>query len=493
MTCPDFTLSATGRRGLGVIQAFAGLDYPLVAPSDDIRYLVADFYLVFDRPVIFPLRIAHLYNVGCTDNEPASGFPTPRVGAAADIVIADADGQIVFDSTAGVLSAATYAWGSDYQVYEWTMASAICRLVVHTTWDDTDDGKKNYDKYLTPVDAVLDARAVYQMPRRVTSLRVRNGLSTSAALSGNITLRNGYNTVITKNGMVTTKFRTDTPITIAAVAGSGAGKYPCALDGPAPVGKEITRINGVSASNGDFLISASDCIWSRRPLEYSGEFPTISPTAQQQLGADCKPCAACTDYASTALYMNHVRDRYALIGSRAEAVRARHESNIARWNEYRLCSTQTPLRLILVPQRCPYMDVVLLLCNPCESCMPSSLLQLELSVTGADTPVTAELQCGYTSMFATGINGQATTVNSPEPLVYTVAFPQLQAGDSAYVKFRLKFSSRGQYTITGLLTGTHPIAGTVLATGCENTDTPASATTSQVLYCDDNGNTEMPC
>lgn len=493
MTCPDFTLSSTGRRGLGVIQAFAGLDYPLVAPSEDIRYLVADFYLAFDGPAAFPLRIAHLYNVGCLENVPAETFPTPRPDGAAEIVVHDNDGQAIFDSSAGVLSENVYDWGTDYRVYEWTTARAVCRLVVYITWDATDDSKKNYDKYLTPTSAVLDARAVYAMPQRITSLRVRNGGTTSAELRGNITLRNGYNTTTVKGATTTTKFRTDTAVTLGASAGSGSGKYPCASDGPAPIGKAITRINGVSATNGDFLLAASDCIWSRRPLDYTGETPVMSATAQQQIGADCKPCCACTDYASTALYMNHIRDRYALIGTRAEAVRARHESNIARWNEYRLCSTQTPLRLILVPQRCPYLDVVLLLCNPCESCLPSSLLQLELSVDGAEDPVTAELQCGYTAMFASGINGQATTINSPVPLTYTVAFPQLQGGDSAYVKFRLKFSSRGQYTITGLLTGTHPIAGTVLAAGCENTDTPAAATTTQVLYCDDAGNTEMPC
>jgi len=275
------------------------------------------------------------------------------------------------------------------------------------------------------------------------------------------------------------------------VAGSGAGKYPCDNPGAGAGQSAITRINGVAPSaTGNFVMSGSGCLWSRRPTTYANNIPTPSITAQQQLGADCKPCCSCTDYAATALYMNSVRNRYKLIGQRAEHARSVHEENIARWNSSRACSIQSPLRLLLVPQPCPTMDVVLMLCNPCQQCIQASTLSVTFT---SDVPdLTADVVCGYTALFASGINGRPVPVNSPAPLTYTIGFPLLPAGDSAYVKFRLKFSERAQYSITGTLTGF--AGGAAITTNCGGEGSaPAVAETSQALACTQAGTTDTPC
>lgn len=472
-----------------------------VVDENDLRYLIADFYLAYeqDEDVVLPLRLKYIWNIGCVGNRPL-GFPLPVNDTG--VIIVDANDNVVFDSISKPSNYSTADWADDYKVFEWLTDAATCRLVVYKTWAETDDVKRNYSKYLVPDNAELDARTLYKMPKRVQQISVKNGATTTGPYRGDVVLQNSYNTEIVAGTAATSNFKVTTPITFSAVAGSGAGKYPCDTDLDINALRVITRINGVGGINGDFNLSGSGCLWVRRPTIYADDTVTPSSTANLQIGADCKPCCACEDYASTALYMNHVRDRYKLIGTRAEAVRARHESNIARWNEYRLCSIQTPMRLIFVPQRCPYMDVVMLLCNPCQSCMPTSTLTLAISTsgatnpeTGADEPVTAEIACGYTALYATGINGSATSIDTPAPMTYAVTFPTLQPGDSAYVKFRLKFSSKSQYLVSGVLTGVFAVSEQPILTDCGEGElmTPAQAEASQAVYCDNDGKTDMPC
>jgi hypothetical protein len=502
MTCPETAISSNGRRGIGVMQAYCGLDYPFVPPlsadgDNDIRYLVADFYLAYDDPgeydtgsakTAFPLRIKYLYGVGCVDNEPDPSFPEPS--HAADIVIVDANDNVVFDSTASGTAFHTAAWGADYVIYAWQAADgAVCRLLAYTTWSATDDDTKDFSKYLMPPRAVLDARAVYKLPRRLKRISVEDANVTTVAPAGDIVLQNGYNTTLVTGDTTAVDFRTVTPITLSAVAGSGAGRYPCGTPDSSP--KYITKINGVRpTAAGNLVLGGSGCLWARRPVDYTDGVPAPSTTAQQQMGADCKPCCACEDYAATALYMNSVRNRYKLIGQRAEHVRSLHEENVARWNSHRACSIQSPLRLLLVPQPCPTLDVVLMLCNPCTQCIPVSTLTV--AFTSDEPGLTADVVCGYTALFASGVNGRPVPINSPEALTYSVNFPQITAGDSAYVKFRLKFSNRAQYSITGVLTGTAGSSPILTNCGGEGA-AEAVAQASQALACTAAGTTDTPC
>jgi hypothetical protein len=563
MTCPDYVTSKRGRQGLGVVQPQSGLNYPLVAPSADIKYLIADFYLSYDddgeylastAPAVHPLRIKYLYGVGCIDNTPASGFPANV--HAADVVIVDANERIILNTNSANVSFNVQSWGTDYKIYEWKSSKAVCRLVTYTTWPDDDygqtddDTRRNYNKSLTPVNAKLDERAVYKMPRRLLSVRVKNGQTTTAQYRNKIVFANGYNSVITPAPGTTVDFRNNTNVLFSAVAGSGLGKYGDCAD--TTTGVPITKINGVAGKDGHFLISGTDCLWARRPVNSSGVISDaerllaedgsfliteaadfdywvnetntsssttvnnssyiVSPstTAQQQIGADCQPCCACSDYSDTAKYINDTSYRYALIGQRAERVRTEHLNNITRWADQRACSVQRPLRLLLIPQRCPFMDIVLLLCNPCKKCFKPAALSVTLSIAGADgKTIVPQLEPGYTEMYAPGINNSAVQVNqSSNGLTYSVSMPELKAGDSAYVKFRVRFSevvqvsddsfavlkARGQYAVTGVLTGSFLGGGNVLTNCGDNLNDgaappAASAETTRVLNCNSAGQT----
>jgi hypothetical protein len=519
MSCPGFTFTPHGREGIGVCQPQSGIDYPFVAPSDDIRFLVADLHVAFDDPAVSvagtaerntPYRVKYLYNVGCNPNALPAGAPTPR-GAEADIVIVDINNNTVFDTTAAAeVDYTKTQWNTDYTLYKWTISTGTCQLVAHTNWKTGEPAPRHYDRYIAPENGTLDARAVYKLPKRLLSLRVkqRSGTEVFGPYIGNVVFKNGYNTEIVTTPS-TANYLKNTEVRLSAVAGSGAGYYPVCGDGfdqstGQPTPQPIRTINGAAANAaGDFLLSASDCLYLRRPtVRPTADILYPDPVHQQQMGADCPPCCECDDYVATALYMNSVSSRYQLIGTRVENIKDIHELNIDRWLDKRDCALAKPLKLIFVPQGCPFMDVVAMICNPCGSCLSGSTLQLTLTPVNPPSAVTAELVCGYTALFAPGISGQSVgidVVTSNSITTATFKMPSINSGASAYLKFRLKFSPRLNFAVKGTLTGTLDApAGMPLKTGCDN-ETPevdrivAVAEMTRALYCDDNGDTDMPC
>ena len=467
MSCPEITYSPGGRQGIGVAQPQSGLDYPLVQQSAEIRYLLADFYFAYSHPetVSYPLKIKRLYNIGCIDG----AVPTdhvPRGGDAADIILEDDQGQIVFDTTtAELVNETRQPWSDDYKIYTWTTTTASCRMLVHTTWAESDTDATNYAKYLAPINAELDARSVYQIPKHIRSLYVQNGNIQSGPYRNAVIFKNGYNTELVAGTAAVVGIRRTTRLNFSALPGSGDGQYPCAETATAD-SFPIKNINGIQPREaGHFLLGAADCLWLRRPTVYSDIDPAPIPqtASQQQMGADCKPCCSCTDYAATALYMNATGSRYQYIGAQATDIKELHESNIARWNVYRRCTISNPLKLTIFPQRAPFIDVAVMLCNSCTDCFPAAALHLELAVTNgraadgtaiADDVADADVVCGHTEAYFPGVTARTAAVNKLARLTYETFFPQLKAGNSGYIKFRLQLLTHGQFNVTATLTGT---------------------------------------
>ena len=608
MSCSEFIFSPRGREGVGVIQPQSGLDYPFVNPSDDIRYLVADFYFSQHadtdyapdaEPIEYPLRIHRLYNVGCVENTVPATYP-PRTPEdeekpIADIVILDAADNVIFDTTdvdTALLDETIIPWGNDYTLYTWRTHRKVCRLLAYTTWlsglvvvsaanqtpangtylkygvhnyrptykntesdwyiyydigseqwiiaasitsnswewaytaetaagvtlnagnNDsvptlnwvnntgwpfppivTIGAAKHYDKYLAPESAVLDSRSTYRVPKNVLSLSVRNGTQQTLQQRGNFIFRNGYNTEIVASSPTVAALRRTTQISLNAIPGTGTGKYPCATQ--PEINYPIKSINGITPKTaGHFLFSASDCLWIRRTTVYTADnpFPAPQATTQQQIGADCKPCCSCEEYAATAMYMNYTRDRYKLIGQRATDVKSAHEINVTRWNAYRQCTIRNPLKIAVVPQRAPFVDVAVMVCNNCEYCLPASTLQLVISVLNAETfgtpveplnvaEIDATVVCGYTEVYFPGLSAKTITINKPAQLTYLIPFPQLKSGDSGYVKFRLEFSARAKIEIQTTLTGTF-VTGKPIPLDCGIPEPPATEPTPAIVTSD---------
>jgi hypothetical protein len=535
MSC-EFTYSPGGRAGIGVIQPQSGLDYPLVQPSEDIRFLLADFYLAFDDrgeyapdtpPAKAPFQIAYLCNIGCAANEPPADMPPPRNNTDADIIVTDANGRVILNTALGVINYTARDWNTDYRIYEWRTADAVCRLVAHTTWATTDGDARHYDKYLVPQNAELDPRAVYKMPRRVRSLSVRqkNGTLTLGPYTGKFVFNQGYNTTLVPAPTTTTRFVVDTAIDFAAVAGTGRGFYPVCGDVIDEDTKElipqpIITINGINGTpDGNFLLVGRDCLYVRLPTQEDelcvNQFDPVTgqaalictsgpvpiPAVDLQVGADCLPCCECPDYVKTALYMNKVCELYKKISDYTTAAKETHEENIKRWAERLSCAIANPLKLALVPQNCPFLDIVVMICYPCSDCLAESELTLVLATNPAlDADSVVSVVCGYTEIAGAGKKNtrpiQLLPGPTPGTLRVSIGMPVINGGGSAYVKFRLKFEDRIPYTVTGTLTG-KLVTGENILTGCNGTqrDLRQAATTvvTQTINCDDNGNTTKPC
>lgn len=517
MTDIQFAAPVNSRQGIGVVQPESGLDYPFVAPSADIQYAVADFYFSYDDPSDYiagareaklPLRLLLL-----TD--------------APDIKIVDADAHVIFDTTRQIAGEDIYSrtlpveWGN-YKIYEWAYNAAyidshldalrtdypdlvkgVCRVVLYGDWEQPAS--------LSPQNAVLDARAVYRLPARLLSLQTRNCDSLSQRYRGNFKFKNGFNTNIAAATQTSANFHLNTAVTFTAVAGSGAGKFrtcaediiiDCQPDSDPPPGTPITKINGAGpSSTGDFLISASGCNWVRRPVDYIDG--VAHARSEQQMGGDCPPCCTCPEYVDTALYMNLEANKYQLIGLRASAIRAKHQENIDRWNNQRTCSLMHPLTILMEAQRCPYIDIIVILCNSCTECFSATRLHVAIDKPSSLSMATVP---GFTAIVAPGARGKTVQLTQTTG-GYSVLLPPLPVGESAYVKFRLNFAqlglpenstnfrARGPQLITATLTATIVKSGAALLVNCGGlvdglAPEPATATASQTLRCSATGQTD---
>jgi hypothetical protein len=304
-----------------------------------------------------------------------------------------------------------------------------------------------------------------------------------------------------------TNFIANTAITLSATEGSGRGKYSTCGDDLSPTVYPIKRINGVAAETGDFLLGATDCLYVRRPTKKVGDVVTPEDYFSNDnmlqrpltIGGACDACCKCQDYVDLGLVINKYRAQYVNIGARVNETKQIHEQNIQKWIDERNCGLETTLRVMLVAQRCPYMDIVLMICNPCQECLYSKRLQLELEPANGITSY-AEVVSGYTALFAANINGRPVVINREidgRKTVLSVQFPTVKSGDSAYVRFRVKFSTRSEYAVVGTLTGvllddTPILAGCTIPEPDEQVRDPAVATATQALYCDANGETNLP-
>lgn len=497
MSCPDFVFSARGRQGLGVIQPQSGLDYPFVEPSVDVRYLIADLHFSYDDPGLYqsgvplarhPLKIKWLYGLGCDENEPIAGMPTPT--HAADILITDADDNVVFDSTNLGAQTEPYQkfttrpWGDDYIIYEWTSPQATCRLVAYATWAPDEHNPQHYPQHLAPSSATLDERAVYKIPKRVKSLSVL----TATAKRTPVVFKAGYNMRLTPTPAETVGLRNRTEIDFSVVEGAGFGQYSdCQDDKP----KYIYTINGVGPNQyGDFFISAADCLYGRVATAAAAN-NLVTPLTHTgiTIGADCPPCCDCPDYVATATYMNQIRDRYVVIGQRTKQVKVLHENNIDRWIAQRACRVKKPLRISLSPLSCPYMEVIMQFCNQCPECVEDVVLNVNLE--SFPLGAVGEVVPGYTVINAPNIPNESFELGGSWPNFYAyLGF--VDKGASAFVRFVLKFTPRNfSYSITGTLTGT--IKGAPI-TPCDpdfDDGTISQAIDTRALYCNQTGCTDV--
>jgi hypothetical protein len=375
-SCSDFMFDDCGRAPIGVAQGL-GHDYPLVDPSDDIRYLLADAYLSYDDPVDYDLTVVPgcgtptpgwqpafsikwLFGAGCAYSHKPAWAPTPTHDV--DILVVDANDNTVFDSTTATFK--TKEWSDRLMIYEWTGSDAVMRIVVHTKWQDDTVTPQDYDEHIMPADGRLDVRTVTRMPKRVKSITV--GLTT---MTGEIELESGFNIKTIETGdiqdgddVLATQLRgrPGQPVgggragkrfSINAIPGAGLGRWPGCDD-------EVLTINRINSTapgdRGDFLFSTErskpPCYWFERPSTLISAWPRVTDVtpATLQLHNNCVPCCSCDDFVEVKKGIDSVYGRWLTLGRSAERIRNTYAVNRTRWLAQKDCRESQPQRLTLV-------------------------------------------------------------------------------------------------------------------------------------------------
>ena len=204
-------MSATSNfQPVGVNQQPAsGTNYPFIYPSSDVQYLLGDLWLAYEATDIeheLPLGIAWMSGFGSTSNaNPGTHFfgqnffgpgffgpgffinGTFNPVHAQDMVIVDANGNIVFDSTIATTFTTT-PWGLHLVTLCWTGPQGVLRCTRHTARPSYAPAVTQY-QFINPVVGILDSRTYERLPRRVRSIVVGLQIFTACDL----VLSEGYN------------------------------------------------------------------------------------------------------------------------------------------------------------------------------------------------------------------------------------------------------------------------------------------------------------
>lgn len=290
---------------VGISHIQYGDHYPLVDPSPDIQFLIADMTVSHEDPRFeydLPLRIARITPKGHLRLETCSGQP-------------------VLDSE----EAEILPFGA-YTLYTWTSATVQVKMVINN--------QRNFPDVLLPEHAVLDLRAVYCVPPRI---RTVNGHS------GRIEIAAGTN--IQLGSTPREDFRSENQLTLDAVPGAGTGKVtiPCE-----EVEKKflLRSINGVKPNSDGAVFLPT----------VNGQTLAVG-CGHLQLANTNEPCCTCEDMTAFAEYLNKVADAYREIGGKARWLREQHDKLVKLWQSIPDCTGTAAASVIGLAQSCPLIEV----------------------------------------------------------------------------------------------------------------------------------------
>lgn len=414
-----------GRQPIGINQPpSGGSSYPFVKPSDDIQYLLGDFFLSFDdlrNEFTFPFRISWLYGFGTNSVSPITGYPSPT--HSHDLLVVDANNKLVFNSTAASIFYSD-VWDNRLLILEWQTGDKVVRCTQHTAWTAADiaDGlNKTYDLYIAPENGELQQDTCYRLPKRVTSLQV--GLVNIAKTR--VALKEGYNTGI-KIGSdilapeidlpnflgVSTQVpgeRLSNSIEISAVAGSGLGVFP----GCTQEELLIRTFNGLrSNAYQNFIWDGEGCIRYQRPVGLANPDPRLFSYAAFTLSGteaasaievlnDCQNCCDCTYFAQTYQGVKRQWFLYRDVATAAATTRDILQANIDRWETQKAIREANVLRTSLRQDGSAKITWGIALCNASHCCLQGISFRLTwlVYVNGIlTTPVKPVYSCQGTEL-----------------------------------------------------------------------------------------------
>jgi hypothetical protein len=371
---------AHGRVPIGIAQQL-GRQYPLLSPSADIEYLLADAWLSYEDPADYdsaavafslPFRMAWLYGLGSEIGSVPGWVPVPA--HAVDAIVQDAADRDVFNSTTATYN--VQHWSDWLDIHEWTTDTATLRLVVHTRWPPGSPTPRDYALHLVPESAILAPRTCSRRPKRVKGFIV--GLTT---LRGAVQFSPGFNVVPRYSGRLSapaantlrdaaTTLQAGHRITFDGTPGGGLGRSP-ACEGAEVVLKTINRKG--PDTNGNLQLAATGCLWFERPIVQVGANQFRFVPATLQLHNSCKPCCDCDSYVQTAIDNLAMYDRWLELARQSERVRNSYAAARTRWLNLKECIESKRQQLILEAHPDGYVAVLYAYCNTGDGCDPLSV------------------------------------------------------------------------------------------------------------------------
>ena len=481
-----------GRQPIAVNQPLGGgQNYPFVYETL-LRELVADLYLYYTDPACrfkLPFRIAWIYGFDCRHAD-APFFPVHSV----DMEIVDATGKTVFDSREA--NAPTLSdWGDRLRVIQWvaTDNQSILRAVQHTAWDT--ESTINvvgcgvplpFYSYIEPQgdEATLDTRTCERVTGSVRSLR----LDVGEEVYEKIRFASGHNFAFTLEQSESAGLRAGQEITLDASPGLGAGRFP----GCGELAPFVRKINGVEADEtGNLTLDATACYRIERPIQRvidlaGGEIAVTNHALA--LRNDCKSCCTCQDFVNTYEGIRRLRDEYASLVNRINAVRDLHANNIARFESQRECRLANPLRVAIRPDCGDELLVAVGFCNHQPECVDNliTIISFEYADEAGDkepgsnppAPLAAntiysgefdpDVVCG--SSFRAGnfeanpLRGFSRSLPAAYPLGgqyphFYAIWDRIAPGDMATVMFRLAFPGGQSSDVVEAIIDTYRLPG----------------------------------
>lgn len=438
-------IHADAYRGIGVNSR--GTHYPFVAPSDDIRNMLADLWLSHrETTVQFPLRLAWitgLYKGFDSDSHFAensvsdSSVSGATYDHAVDLVIVDATDTVIFDSRTAP-EYYTAAYEERMRIHEWRSSDAVCKVVQHAAFPSEEDVVE-LPETIVPDNGELDPLCSQLVPPSV--LGVQSGLT---RLTGDVILRNGTNTLITDGGIVQEGLRRLQRIIFSAAPGSGLGRNTRCLEEDVVV----RRINGVGGSErGDFSLVTHGCYYIRRVGSFNGDHEMIPTPATLTLGNDCKPCCECDDYVNTYAGLSRIHARFKTLATVLEESRDQYHANRTRWKQQKDCREGNPLTVTAAVFERQFVEVGISVCNKSPECLRDLKVYIEIGPDQcpADEDNERRTYVVSCSMFKTdmfnrlqpwGFDGLG--VNNKVQGTLQAPWDAVNPGNSARLRFRLQ-------------------------------------------------------
>ena len=400
------TLRPRSRKSISVNQSpGGGSNYPFVRPSEDVRQLLGDFYLSFERRevAVTRLSVACLFGFGDSGGTPPAGFsPTHPY----DILVESGSGETVFDSCDADF--VSRPWTDRMQILEWRTALAVCRCVQYLSWtlEDYLEGRvRQYNQYITVENGELDARTWAELPARVRSIRVGN-----AVLRGAILLDSGYNcslqepaataadltaisavTVQASDTLIAGR-RLGKSIILTASPGDGLGRYPGCEENEQPGIKSLAA--AVPDSHGNVSLDATECFRVMQPLlpirslPQQYQYDTVShppegASSSLQLCNDCGPCCDCSYFVRVYAGVRRQWDLWKELAGQAGNARDLLVDLINRWNAAKSALGDATLHTDLQSTEGGVVTLSTVFCNQSGGTM--SMTQCCYTVTASQT------------------------------------------------------------------------------------------------------------